>query len=101
MRAMPAGSVSSRAGVSKAVRKHVYAHRYSFTLLAGEIPAGLTIDHPCEVKNCVNPARMEPVTRGENVRRAQRPRRCAHCDLLVVPANLSRHIAARHSGAIR
>lgn len=35
----------------------------------GAIPSGLTIDHLCKVRRCVNPAHLEPVTRGENVLR--------------------------------
>ena len=48
---------------------HVGAHRYAYELLVGPIPAGLVIDHLCRVRNCVNPAHMEPVTIGENVLR--------------------------------
>ena len=35
----------------------------------------LTIDHLCNVRTCVNPAHMEPVTVGENLRRMHRRRR--------------------------
>jgi hypothetical protein len=45
------------------------AHRYAYQLLIGPIPEGLTLDHLCRVRNCVNPAHLEPVTRGENVLR--------------------------------
>jgi len=46
------------------------AHRFAYELLVGPIPAGLTIDHLCRVRQCVNPDHMEPVSRWENVRRA-------------------------------
>lgn len=46
----------------------VRAHRYAYELLVGPIPDGLTLDHLCRVRACVNPAHLEPVTRGENVR---------------------------------
>lgn len=49
--------------------KTVKAHRYSYEALVGPIPEGLTIDHLCANKSCVNPEHLEPVTRGENVRR--------------------------------
>lgn len=80
-------------------RQHVYAHRYAYELLVGPIPSDLTIDHLCEVKGCVNPAHMEVVTRGENTRRAARRVTCPHCGQGMVPPNLSRHVAARHSPA--
>ena len=45
------------------------AHRCVYQILVGEIPAGLELDHLCRVRNCVNPAHLEPVTRKENARR--------------------------------
>lgn len=45
------------------------AHRYIYRLLVGEIPKDLQLDHLCEVKKCVNPSHLEPVTRLENMRR--------------------------------
>jgi hypothetical protein len=47
------------------------AHRLAYTLLVGPIPKGLTIDHLCQNKVCVNPCHMEVVTRGENARRGE------------------------------
>lgn len=44
-------------------------HRLAYEALVGPIPAGMTIDHLCRVKVCVNPAHMEPVTGAENSRR--------------------------------
>ena len=46
-----------------------YAHRVSWQTFIGPIPEGLTIDHLCRVRLCVNPAHLEPVTLAENVRR--------------------------------
>lgn len=45
------------------------AHRLAYEAAVGKIPTGLTIDHLCMVKTCLNPAHMEPVTRSENTRR--------------------------------
>jgi hypothetical protein len=45
------------------------AHRIAYEALVGPIPVGLTIDHLCRVRVCVNPAHMEPVTLAENLRR--------------------------------
>lgn len=54
------------------------AHRVAYELFRGPIPSGLTLDHLCRVRSCVNPAHVEPVTAVENVRRGgnvQKP----HC----------------------
>jgi HNH endonuclease len=45
------------------------AHRVSYELFVGPIPAGMTIDHLCFNTRCVNPAHLEPVTAEENLRR--------------------------------
>lgn len=45
------------------------AHRIAYTLLVGEVPSGLELDHLCRNKACVNPDHLEPVTQSENMRR--------------------------------
>lgn len=45
------------------------AHRICYEYYVGPIPESLTLDHLCRVRCCVNPKHLEPVTRGENVRR--------------------------------
>lgn len=45
------------------------ASRYMYALIYGDIPQGLTIDHLCFNKGCVNPWHLEAVSIGENVRR--------------------------------
>ena len=45
------------------------AHRFVYLNYVGPIPDGLTIDHLCRVRNCVNPFHLEPVTIRENVQR--------------------------------
>ncbi|MDD7930099.1 HNH endonuclease signature motif containing protein [Microbacterium thalli] len=46
-----------------------YAHRVSYVLAKGAIPAGLQIDHLCFQKLCINPEHLEAVTQAENLRR--------------------------------
>jgi hypothetical protein len=52
-------------------------HRASWSEVNGSIPDGLEIDHLCQVRNCVRPDHLEPVTHEENVRRAAE--RKTHC----------------------
>lgn len=59
------------------------AHRAFYEHFRGPIPEGLTIDHLCRVRRCVNPDHLEPVTRGENSLRGEGPAaqnaRKTHC----------------------
>jgi hypothetical protein len=50
--------------------KQWLAHRLSYTLIIGEIPEGLQLDHLCRNTICVRPQHLEPVTNEENMRRA-------------------------------
>ena len=58
-------------------RKTARVHRIAYEVWKGQIPEGLTIDHLCYNRACVNPLHLEPVTRGDNVRRARA--RVTHC----------------------
>lgn len=51
----------------------VYAHRWSYESLVGPIPEGLTLDHLCRTRNCVNPEHLEPVTNRVNILRGESP----------------------------
>ena len=44
----------------------IYAHRYSYYTMVGDIPLGLEIDHLCRNTLCVNPEHMEAVAHKEN-----------------------------------
>lgn len=49
------------------------AHRVAYELASWPIPEGLTLDHLCKNKACVNPSHLEPVTLRENILRGPGP----------------------------
>jgi hypothetical protein len=63
--------------------KLVLAHRYAYELLRQPIPAGLTLDHLCRNRACINPEHLEPVSVAENTRRGGMARRRASFDELM------------------
>lgn len=69
------------------------AHRVVYQCAMGEIPNGLTLDHLCRVRHCVNPAHLEPVTSRENTHRGVVPS--------IISAKVNVCVAGRHelSGA--
>lgn len=81
------------------------AHRVSYGVLIGPIPAGLEMDHLCHTRDkscdgsqckhrsCVNPSHLEPVTRVENNRRNEDNRRNA---LGQIPHATRTHCPAGH-----
>ena len=50
-----------------------YAHRVSYEIAVGPIPAGLEVDHLCRNPSCVNPDHLEPVTPVVNFERSSCP----------------------------
>lgn len=64
-------------------RRSYLAHRFAYENLVGDIPDGLELDHLCRVRNCVNPAHLEAVTRQVNALRGLSPSgihaRKTHC----------------------
>ena len=63
--------------------KLTYAHRVAYIEQVGPIPEGMTIDHLCRNRACVNVAHMEVVTNRENILRGTSPSarasRQTHC----------------------
>lgn len=53
--------------------KHKFGHRVSYEWFVGPIPEGLTIDHLCRNRKCVNPEHLEAVTHKVNVLRGTAP----------------------------
>jgi HNH endonuclease len=48
-------------------------HRWAYERFRGPIPKGLTIDHLCRNRKCVNPDHLEVVIQAENLRRGNSP----------------------------
>lgn len=53
--------------------KYVQAHRFAYSLFVGPIAAGMTIDHLCKNRRCVNPDHLEVISLRENVLRSDGP----------------------------
>lgn len=76
------GATAKGYGRFSILGKSYYSHRVSYNMFIGELNPDLTLDHLCEVTNCVNPFHLEEVSLGENARRAvfnKYPRNPTHC----------------------
>lgn len=77
------GALKAGYGNLKVNGRYTLAHRWSYEQHVGPIPEGLTLDHLCRNRCCVNPAHLEPVTLKENILRgdgwAARNARKTHC----------------------
>lgn len=74
--------------------KSQLAHRVAWEAQRGPIPEGMTIDHLCRVRACVNVDHMEVVTAAENMRRARRLEigmECRRGHLMESPADWYQH----------
>ena len=66
-------------------KKYRQAHRVVYELLHGPIPYGLTLDHLCRNRTCVNPEHLEAVTMRVNILRGTSP--CANNARIIVCAH--------------
>ena len=65
--------------------KQGYAHRFSYEITNGPIPAGFVIDHKCHNVLCVKPGHLQAVSQGEN----QQNQSGAHSDSSTGIRNVS------------
>ena len=56
-------------GHIKADGQVIRTHLWAWRTFVGPVPDGLELDHLCRVTACVRTTHLEPVTKGENVRR--------------------------------
>jgi len=70
-------------GIGGGNTKHIKAHRFFYEHHRESIPEGMTIDHLCRNRRCVNPEHLEVVSSYVNKLRAIRVRRAksakTHC----------------------
>lgn len=65
------GPISNRGyGLLNTKHKSQLVHRASYEVHRGPIPGGMTLDHLCRVRHCLNPEHLEPVTAQENILRS-------------------------------
>lgn len=50
-------------------RHVVLAHRAAWVHVAGQVPIGMTLDHTCKQRRCVNPDHLRLLSNYENARR--------------------------------
>lgn len=53
--------------------RNLQAHIWSYEFLIGPVPDGLTLDHLCRVRACVNPWHLDPVPHRVNILRGIGP----------------------------
>src|SRR5690606_30138408 len=60
----------SQVGWQDAGSRHVVlGHRAAWVHVHGQVPAGVTLDHICKVRRCVNPGHLRVLSNFENARR--------------------------------
>lgn len=89
-------------------KQYKAAHRVLYESVNGPVPDGLTIDHLCRNRGCVNPAHLEPVTMRENILRGEsfaavgaRQTHCKHGHLLAGDNVLRQRVTGRRCRTCR
>ena len=62
-------SVTGRRDANGRKIQMVLAHRAAWVAVNGQVPLGMTIDHLCKERRCVNPAHLRRLPNYENARR--------------------------------
>jgi len=65
-------------GILGVFQRSTLAHRFSYQLHYGDIPAGLNVLHRCDVPCCVNPEHLFLGTQNDNVQDMERKARSYH-----------------------
>jgi hypothetical protein len=63
------GATAGESGTYGSIRvngRNAYAHRVSYEIAFGAIPAGMVIDHICHTRKCVRPAHLQAVSQKQN-----------------------------------
>lgn len=74
------GAVNKQTGYGQIYdgRIMIGAHRAAYLLEVGPIPAGMTLDHSCNVRTCVNPRHLTPCSTRVNTALAVARRTTCH-----------------------
>ena len=65
------GALTKGYGRIEVEGRHLRVHRLAYELVKGPIPDGLSLDHLCRTRNCINPDHLEAVTTRENILRGE------------------------------
>lgn len=88
-------------GMSRINGKQDKAHRVSYRAFVGEIPAGKSVLHMCDVRDCVNPEHLYSGTAADNMRDAKERGRLNSKRTKLTPEQVMQIRAMRNDGATK